>query len=312
MRAFWKKASDNQLELLGVETLMPAAPCIDKQVSGRERHRDNALIARPKPAVVIAGTGQPLLVSISSLDENTANPRTEFPEAELAELAEDIRQHGVLQPIVVHPADEQGRHRIHFGAKRWRAAQRAGLTEVPVIVRDAPTDPYTQVAENQKRHGLTPLDLARFIRARVDEGDSNATVARRMGIDQTTIAHHLALLELPPELHEAMQAGRCTSPRTLYELNKLHREEPERARALLAGDGDITRSAVNEVRAESISTARSPIHRRAQPSLLAQAQSACARLELALSRVAKADPRVTDADLQLLKQRVAGLSSRLS
>jgi ParB family transcriptional regulator, chromosome partitioning protein len=88
------------------------------------------------------------------------------------------------------------------------------LTEVPVVVRDAPTDPYTQVAENQKRHGLTPLDLARFIRARVDVGDSNATIAKRLGMDLTSVAHHLALLELPPELTEAMQAGRCTSPRT--------------------------------------------------------------------------------------------------
>jgi ParB family transcriptional regulator, chromosome partitioning protein len=83
------------------------------------------------------------------------------------------------------------------------------------------------------------LDLARFIRACVDAGDSNATIAKRLGIDQTTIAHHLALLELPPELNEAMQAGRCTSPRTLYELAKLHSDEPERPRALLAGDGDI-------------------------------------------------------------------------
>jgi ParB family chromosome partitioning protein len=133
-----------------------------------------------------------------------------------------------------------------------------------------------------------------------------------MGIDQTTIAHHLALLELPPELNEAMQAGRCTSPRTLYELNKLYRAEPERVRALLAGDGDITRIAVNEVRAESVPTAHSPAHRRAQPSLLAQADAACARLELALDRVAKAEPRVADADLASLKQRVAGLCSRLS
>jgi ParB family transcriptional regulator, chromosome partitioning protein len=210
------------------------------------------------------------------------------------------------------PANEQGRHGIHFGAKRWRAAQRAGLTEVPVVVRDAPTDPYTQVAENQKRHGLTPLDLARFIRGRVDAGDSNATIARCLGIDQTTIAHHLALLDLPSELNEAMQEGRCTSPRTLYELNKLHRAEPERVRALLAGDGDITRSAVNAARTEAVPSAHAPTQPRGRPALLAQANAACARLELALDRVAKADPRVADADLQLLKQRVADLGGRLA
>jgi len=68
---------------------------------------------------------------------------------------------GVSEEPGGSPIDEQGRHRIHGGAKRWRAAQRAGLTEVAVAVRDTPTDPYTQVAENQKRHGLERLDLAR-------------------------------------------------------------------------------------------------------------------------------------------------------
>jgi ParB family transcriptional regulator, chromosome partitioning protein len=256
--------------------------------------------------------GVPLMLAVDLLREDPNNPRTEFPEAELNELAEDIRQHGILQPIVVHPVDEQGRHGIHFGAKRWRAAQRAGLTEVPVVVRDAPTDPYTQVAENRKRHDLTPLDLARFIRARVDAGDSNATIAKRLGIDQTTIAHHLALLELPPELNEAMQAGRCTSPRTLYELNRLYRDEPERARALLAGDGDITRSNVNAARTEAVPSAHAATQLRGRPALLAQADAACARLELVLDRVAKAEPRVAEADLELLKQRVARLCSRLT
>ncbi len=202
----------------------------------------------------------------------------------------------------------KARHCIHFGAKRWRAAQRAGLIEVPVVVRDAPNDPYTQVAENQKRHGLTPFDLARFIRTRVDVGDSNATIAKRLGIDQTTIAHHLALLDLPPELNEAMQTARCTSPRTLYELNKLHRDQPERARALLVGGGEITRGNVQAARTESVP----PTQRRAQPSLLSQADAACARLELVLDRIAKAAPRVADADLEVLKQRIANLGARVS
>jgi ParB family transcriptional regulator, chromosome partitioning protein len=183
---------------------------------------------------------------------------------------------------------------------------------VPVVVRDAPAEPYAQVAENQKRHGLTPLDLARLIRRQADAGESNATIAKRMGIDQATIAHHLALLELPPELKAAMQTGRCTSPRTLYELNRLHRDEPQRARALLAGNGEITRSDVNAVSAESVPTTHAPTHRRAQPSLLAQADAGCARLELALDRLAKAEPRVADADLESLKRRVARLGIRLA
>ena len=156
------------------------------------------------------------------------------------------------------------------------------------------------------------MDLAQLIRRQADAGDSNATIAKRMGPDQTTVAHHLALLELPPELNEAMQAGRCTSPRTLYELNKLHRDEPERARAILVGDGEITRSNVSTARTESAPTANAPAQRRAQPPLLAQADAACARLELVLDRIAKAEPRIADADLEALKQRIASLGGRLA
>jgi ParB family transcriptional regulator, chromosome partitioning protein len=310
MRMLWKKTPIAQLDLLDakLDGASPTTSASDAVLATAGPFQASPALAASTPRT---GLGLPLMVPVAALCEVPANPRTEFPDAELEELAQDIRQHGILQPIVVHPADEQGRHRIHFGAKRWRAAQRAGLTEVPVVVRDAPTDPYTQLAENQKRHGLTPQDLARFIRARVDAGESNATIANRMGIDQTTIAHHLSLLDLPPELNEAMQAGRCTSPRTLYELRKLHRDEPERVRALLAGDGDITRSAVSEFRALSILTAHAPACRRAPSSLIAQAESACARLELALDRIAKADPRVADADLEALKQRIASLGSRL-
>ena len=192
MLNLWNNAKNAQLDLLEAAPA-PVAPTEDAT-----------------PPVTTTTTQRvvpyaPQMAPVAALCDDLNNPRTEFPEAEIDELAEDIRQHGVLQ-----------------------------------------------------RHGLTPLDLARFIRARVDEGDSNATVARRMGIDKMTLAHHLALLDLPPELNEAMQAGRCISPRTLYELDKLHRGEPERVRALLAGDGEITRSTVNEFRAESVPTAHSP------------------------------------------------------
>ena len=241
-------------------------------------------------------------VAIHLLDEDTGNPRTEFPDAELEELTEDIREHGVLQPIVVHAADENGRHLIHFGAKRLRAAARAGMSHVPVVIRDLPADPYAQVAENQKRHGLTPLDLARFIRSRSEAGDSNATIARRLGMNLTSVAHHLALLELPPELDQALKEGRCTSPRTLHELSKLHREEPERVKALVAGQTEITRTAVRAANGASTSWA----------TLLAQSNAACARLEQTLTRLEKAEHGALDVDLLALRQRIVDLVSRLT
>ena len=244
MRTPWSKSKSIQLDLLSAALIAPS------DATTRE-------ISVSKPIEANTSAGRPLLLTTTSLFEDPNNPRTEFPEAELEELAEDIRQHGILQPIVVHPVDAVGRHQIHFGAKRWRVAQLAELKQVPVVVRDATADPYTRVAENQKRHGLTPLDLARFIRGRADAGDSNATVAKRLGMNLTTVAHHLALLELPPELDEALKSGRVTSPRTLHELSKLHAENPEQVQSLLDGGAEIMRTAVSAVRAEPDASAAS-------------------------------------------------------
>jgi ParB family chromosome partitioning protein len=152
-------------------------------------------------------------------------------------------------------------------------------------VRDAPTDPYAQVAENQKRHGLTSLDLARFIRMRVDGGDSNATVARHLGMNLTTVAHHLALLELPPDLDEAMKSGRITSPRTLHELSSLHTEQPDQVRALLSSGAELTRSHVAAWRAVSKGGRASDAAVSPENKLVAQLNDACNRLEGVLRRM---------------------------
>jgi len=170
------------------------------------------------------------------LYEDASNPRTEFAAADIEELADDIRDRGILQPIVVHPADSAGRYRIHFGAMRLRAALKAELDVVPIVVRDAVADPYAAVAENQKRRGLSPLDLARFAKGRVTAGESHAAISRKLGIDLTTVAHHLALLDLPAPVDQALKTGLCTSPRTLYELSKLHDEKPGEVSALIAGN----------------------------------------------------------------------------
>lgn len=295
----WSNSNAVQLELLDSE---PGAL--------RDAHAPADHSRSLSTRTVRSNDGHPLLVALAQLYEDPNNPRTEFPESEIEELADDIRKHGILQAIVVHPVDAAGRYRIHFGAKRFRAARRAGLEEVPVVVRDAPADAYAQIAENQKRHGLTPLDLARFIRAKVDEGESNATIAARLGMDQTTVGYHLALLELPPELDDALKSGRCTSPRTLYELGKLHEAQPELARALLAGESEITRAAIAAARAEQATATRGTRPRRYAASLLAQANSACARLELALTRIQQVEHDLVEADLASLRQRLAKLTNR--
>ncbi|MGC4076423.1 MAG: ParB/RepB/Spo0J family partition protein [Rubrivivax sp.] len=298
MRLRWPRPAEVQLDLLDTPA-SPAAPA--------------------EPAVQGKGAAGPAFVATDCLVEDPDNPRTELPAAELDELAEDIRRHGVLQPIVVHPADDQGRHKIHFGAKRWRAAQRIGLAKVPVVVREAPADPYAQVSENQKRHGLTPLDLARFIRGRNEAGDSNTTVAQRLGMDLTTVGHHLALLELPPALDEALQSGRCTSPRTLYELSRLHAQRPEAVAQLLEGTGPVTREAVALLREEGAAVPSTSARLPARPSrsndggqLLSRAVRLCERLDQALSRLAKGDASTLPLEARAaLKRRLAELAARL-
>jgi phytoene dehydrogenase-like protein len=139
MRLLWKRASDKQLDLPGVDAPVPAALRTDGQARSNPDCAVNVLPASSQTAsAIVPANGQPLMVPVTCLDEDANNPRTQFADAELEELAEDIRQHGILEAIVVHPADAQGRYRIHFGAMRMRAAQRAGLREVPVVVRDAP------------------------------------------------------------------------------------------------------------------------------------------------------------------------------
>lgn len=291
MRLPWRKTNSQQLDLLG------DVPVDDNVSSAQE--------VRALPGARWT-KGHPVTVPIQSIDEDPANPRADFADVELDELAEDIRLRGVLVPLVVHPASADGRHLLHFGARRLRAAMRAGLHEVPVVVRDAPADRYAQVAENLKRADLAPLDLAHFIRRQMDAGDSQAEVSRRLGMNLTTVAHHLSLLDLPAVLAGAMQSGRCTSPRTLHELNKLIEQQPDAVRSLIGGAGPITRNAVAGLRNQATAADTLPTTR-----WLAQANAACDRLERLLVRFKPPADAESLAALVALRARVTTLSEHL-
>ncbi len=311
MRLPWNKSKELQLDLLNAEPgpTAPLQPAQPTPLAGAPQ----ANLGATSPAAVrsVEHDGRPMLLSVSMLDEDAHNPRAEFPDDALEELAADIQQRGVQQPLVVHPVDCNGRHRVHFGAKRLRAAIRAGLLEVPVVIRDLPADRYAQVAENQKRHGLTPLDLARFIRAQVDAGDSNATIAKQLGMNLTAVAHHLSLLALPPVLDDALKSGRCTSPRTLHELSKLHADRPGQVQALLASEAEITRAMVSAIRSADDETAPTGPVVSPPDKLVAQAHAACDRLERALSRIKpSSESPVKTPDLIALRGRVEAITQR--
>lgn len=263
-------------------------------------------------------TGLALLVPVDQLDEDPDNPRKEFPPEAIEELAQDIAQRGMLQPIVVSDRNDKGRYLIRFGSRRWRAAIQAGLTTVPVIFAVEARNAYDQVAENLKRQNLSPLELAQFIRLRVDAGESNAEVGRQLGMDLSTVAHHLALLSLPPVLDQALRSGRCESPRTLHELSRLHEEQPEQVAALVAGTELITREAVASLRDAArviapTSTAMTPRPDK-MAQALARATDLCDRLDAALQRLNRSGgiDALPHDQVLALRQRVAELAARLT
>lgn len=267
----------------------------------------------------LAPTGKPLMVAIDRLVEDPDNPRKEFPPEAIEELAQDIAQRGILQPIVVSDREVKDRYLIRFGSRRWRAAIKAGLTLVPIVIAAQRRDAYDQVAENMKRQNLSPLELAQFIRRRVDAGESNAEVGRQLGMDLTTVAHHLALLSLPPVLDQALKDGRCESPRTLHELSRLHEEQPEQVVTLVTGTEPITREAVANLR--DTSRLVSPADDKpSQPKpdkmaqALARASGLCERLDVALQRLNRSGGinALPHDQVMALRQRVAELAARLA
>lgn len=310
MQFHWHKSRDGQLDLLDEDS----GPNGLSRAASQHPHANELVptsTVSPQPtSTASVPNGRPLQLAIFLLYEDIDNPRTDFSEAHIDDLAQDIRERGILQPIIVHPADAAGRYRIHFGALRLRAARKAGLRDVPVVVRDVAADPYAQVAENLVRHALSPIELARFIKGRVDAGESNAAIAKRIGMNLTSVAHHLKLLELPPELNQALQSGRCTSPRTLHELSKLHDGAPETVKALVASKAEITRASVAALREAAGSAQAAAPALRPPPSLLIQASAACTRLELILDRVQRAG--LGDTDREALRSRVTNLATRLA
>jgi ParB family chromosome partitioning protein len=139
-------------------------------------------------------------------------PRHAFDEARLEELAQSIRSHGVIQPIVLRerPASEGGGYWLIAGERRWRAAQRAGLHEIPALVREATPAKAFEVAliENVQRDDLNPIEEAEAYRRLSDEhGLTQEQLAERVGKDRTSITNALRLLKLPLEVRALVSDG---------------------------------------------------------------------------------------------------------
>jgi ParB family transcriptional regulator, chromosome partitioning protein len=148
---------------------------------------------------------------IEFLRPNPRNPRRAFAESELAELAASVHEHGIIQPILVRAL--RGAHdayEIIAGERRWRAAQRAGLLKVPVVVRDIPDDRLLAVAliENIQRENLNPIEEAHAYRRLADDHQlTQEQIADAVGKDRSSIANYVRLLKLPQEVRANVGSG---------------------------------------------------------------------------------------------------------
>lgn len=149
-----------------------------------------------------------LALPIEAIERNPEQPRKKFDEVKLEELAASIREHGVVEPILVRR--DGARYRIVAGERRWRAAQRAGLREIPAIVREASDREAFEVAliENIQRADLNAIEEAEAYQALVTEhGLTQEALAGRVGKERSSVANALRLLRLPDDVRDAVRDG---------------------------------------------------------------------------------------------------------
>ena len=167
----------------------------------------SALIPDPI-APLPAASERPLEVDTDLLRPNRFQPRTKMDDGRIEELARSIRGNGIIQPIVVRKAD--GRYEIVAGERRWRAAQRAGLLKVPVVVRDIPEDRLLAAAliENIQREDLNPIEEANAYRRLGEEFHlTQEQIADAVGKDRSSVANYVRLLKLPGEIRDSVGSG---------------------------------------------------------------------------------------------------------
>ena len=155
------------------------------------------------------------LVPIELLHANPDQPRKTFDETELEELAQSIRARGVIQPLLARPSPGRpGEYEIVAGERRWRAAQRAGLRELPAVIRALDDSEVLQIAivENVQRADLNPVEEALAYRALIDQyGHTQDEVAEAVGKSRSHVANTMRLLGLPGEVQDHVLQGRLTA-----------------------------------------------------------------------------------------------------
>lgn len=190
-------------------------------------------------------------VSLDALEPNPRQPRDDFEEAALDELAHSIREHGILQPIVVRPAAVADRYEIVAGERRFRAARRAGLSEVAVVVRHTRDDALLTEAlvENLHRSDLNPVEEALAYQQLLDDfGMTHDVLATKLGRSRSAITNTLRLLGLPVGLQEQVAAGLLSAGHARALLALPDAAQQERVAQRIAAEGLSVRATEELVR----------------------------------------------------------------
>jgi ParB family chromosome partitioning protein len=185
-----------------------------------------------------------LYCGIEEIIPNRSQPRKHFDESKLQELAESIKEKGILEPLIVRRTD-QG-YELIVGERRWRAAQKAGLKEVPVVVKEAEGREALEISliENLQREDLNPIEAAEAFKHLIEEFNiSQEDLSKRIGKDRTTITNTLRLLKLPLEVRNQLLQNRITSGHARAILSLESKEKQKELCALIIKKGLSVREA---------------------------------------------------------------------
>jgi ParB family chromosome partitioning protein len=185
-----------------------------------------------------------LYCGIEEIVPNRSQPRKHFDESKLQELTESIKEKGILEPLIVRRID-QG-YELIIGERRWRAAQKAGLKEVPVLVKEIEGREILELSliENLQREDLNPIEEAEAFKRLTEEFNiSQGELSTRIGKDRTTIANTLRLLKLPLKVRNQLLQDRITSGHARAILSLGTREKQEELSALIIQKGLSVREA---------------------------------------------------------------------
>jgi ParB family chromosome partitioning protein len=181
-----------------------------------------------------AEPGAFLHCGIEEIIPNRSQPRKHFDESKLQELAESIKEKGILEPLIVRRTDEG--YELIVGERRWRAAQKAGMKEVPVMVKEIKGKEAFEISliENLQREDLNPIEAAEAFKHLIDEFNlSQEDLSKRIGKDRSTITNILRLLKLPSEVRNQLLQNRITSGHARAILSLEDKEKQKELCALI-------------------------------------------------------------------------------